>query len=115
MGNSPSEVPSRRNFSPFIGQISFGIWGHNLTPVIPLGQISFGIISPVLGVYTSCWIYRQYYQIFASIGIYINFQFVLILWNNYELQILKAVQIKNYMLKYGVTQVAVSPVCVKRY
>jgi len=58
---SPSEVSFSGNFSPFIGQISFGIWGRNSTPVIlPYRANLLWHLSPILALETS-----THYQIFA--------------------------------------------------
>ncbi|KAK7844605.1 hypothetical protein CFP56_010756 [Quercus suber] len=55
-GNSP-EVSSGGTSVHLLGKSPLAFRGHNLTPVIPFGQISFGIRSPVLSVYIICWSY----------------------------------------------------------
>jgi hypothetical protein len=74
------------NFSPFIGQISFGIWGRNSTPVTPIGQISFGIwvrnSTPVISSFIS------FQNLLSSCG------------TDYKLKILKAVHIQDISSNY---------------
>ncbi|KAL0011063.1 hypothetical protein SO802_006171 [Lithocarpus litseifolius] len=55
-GNSP-EVSSGGTSVHLLGKSPLAFRGRNLTPVIPFGQFSFGIRSPVLSVYIICWSY----------------------------------------------------------